>query len=78
MEGVRGMEVGRGMKGGREGENIDCSMEHHVTMTYDLANTLYGMLIIYCNFPINLIILATKQLKVFKMVIITSPQRQKF
>ena len=35
-------------------------MVHHVTMTYDLANTLY-MLIIYSR-------LATKQSKVFKNV----------
>ena len=53
-------------------------MFHGASCNNDLANTLYGMLIIYCNFPINLIILATKQLKLLKMVIITSPQRQKF
>ena len=40
-------------------------MVHHVTMTYDLGNTSY-MLIIYCNFPINLIRLVTKQSKILK------------
>ena len=57
------MEGGR--KGGREegkGGDIDFSMVQHVTMIYDLAYTLYD--IIYCNFPITLIRLATKQSKV--------------
>ena len=42
-EGRRPREGGRegGREGVREGGNIDCSMVHHVTMTYDLANTVF-------------------------------------
>ena len=38
----------------REGENIDCFIVHHVTMTHDLANIKYDMINHLLQFSNNL------------------------
>ena len=52
--------------GVREGENIDCFIVHHVTMTHDLTNIKYDMINNLLQFSNNLDKITDQAVKNFK------------
>lgn len=50
----------------REGENIDCFIVHHVTMTHDLTNIKYDMINNLLQFSNNLDKITDQAVKNFK------------